>query len=56
MTVSTTEVVERKMGSEMSALLIDFFLSDILLGIMAAAPELNAGATGVDVADRGGVP
>jgi hypothetical protein len=50
-----TEVVDRNIGSDMSALLIDFLRRDAPLGMIAAAPELNAGAIGVEVPDTGGV-
>lgn len=53
--VSITEVVERKMGSEMSAFAMDFFRSVPVLGIIAPAPALNEGSTGVEVPETGGV-
>jgi hypothetical protein len=53
--VSITEVVERNMGSDISALLIDFFRKVPVVGMMAAAPELNTGATGVEAPETGGV-
>ena len=53
--VSITEVVDRKMGSDMSAFAMDFLRSVPALGMMAAAPVLNAGLTGVEVPETGGV-
>jgi hypothetical protein len=57
LTVSMTEVVDRKIGSEISAFAIDFFRSVPVLGIMAAAPALalKLGAIGVVVPETGGV-
>ena len=55
--VSMTEVVDRKMGSDISALLMDFFRSVPVEGMMAPAPTfvLKAAATGVEVPETGGV-
>jgi hypothetical protein len=55
LTVSITEVVDKNMGSEISALLMDFFRSVPLVGMIAAAPVWNTGAIGVEAPDTGGV-
>lgn len=55
--VSMTEVVDKKMGSDISALLMDFLRRVPVEGIMAPAPTLvlKAAATGVEVPETGGV-
>ena len=55
LTVSMTEVVERKMGSEISAFAIDFLRSVPTLGLLAAASAVDAVEIGVDVPETGGV-